>query len=1071
MSTFVCGSAPLSVLLCLVLVCFPFSTSATNSSDCSCGFYDAKTGNTFTDSTIVYFNETDQLSDEAFVVESFENKYNRGWNTIYRKGASVSNVEITNDTTAQNLQSLALYCDPSTPDHLVTGASVRTMRQDHFYGSFRTSMRSPRKWFPGSVLSMSLNPNQKESWEVDLMNTDHNASAWVSMLAGDVFPNLWLGVNYTKLEAEGMQPWYYLEYRVDWTPDSIDYFIGGRLQKSMTRQINGTLPATPSALRWQHWSTGDVYASQGPPIERGVANLGSVRLFFNSSTTTQDQQREFDARCKPSLSCSMNDLSLRGSSPYSEESSKEWVQKQPYEKTKWIPICIDIGFGFLTTILLAKTINRRTSWSKLLKKLSFRKKDEDDERPVLESGSGTATPQFMEADSDPATPRYSGTYTPMHHSGTSTPTLASGMSTPINQVQTRNFEALRQSRPSIANRFLAPGMFAAHQRQQQHHISNSPTINVNELSEGPGRRPRVRFNEDTIESFYDVTLDDGHGGFARLHASDAENPFLSEEERVAFASAVDPSRPIETTDPVEPVAPLKANFSLFPPATRLPPPPAEEKSRPKVTAAAVPSTEGGKDATSIPTKRVDYLAGFIAISALLVTVNHFGLTYWAAVIIPSVEPHYPSEISARKSIGSYFLDPLWIGPFLMISTRFLVSGYLRNGKLDSMAMKITMRPFRLLIPVAFVAVLEYFFMDLGAVTWLEYLPSVTWSSWPFTAIPNNAGTFISQVLQLAYLIPNAAPQITYYYCTGVLWTIPVQLQGAWQTILAVIMIREIGTPWKRFGFYAFCILNHWYALSWGSYYYSGVLLADLDLTYKYTKYLYARPWIYYPFFISVCLVAQSGFTIDMVTQHTGVNYATYEYGVHPDVSTGLTITQAGRSTYPDYFIPRLNGLLSTVFMQLVVETSPSVQKVLSLKLFQWIFPHIFTIYLIHGFIFWSLGSWLCVRLFAAGLPYWACILLVAVACYGTLFASMPILTPVIEIVGKNVTQSIWENASQEPAPRRKTLYPFSRELFEEPAAAGGNLMAEPEVEEKVQRVVKSAVGKTVGVTEVSQRVR
>jgi hypothetical protein len=152
---------------------------------------------------------------------------------------------------------------------------------------------------------------------------------------------------------------------------------------------------------------------------------------------------------------------------------------------------------------------------------------------------------------------------------------------------------------------------------------------------------------------------------------------------------------------------------------------------------------------------------------------------------------------------------------------------------------------------------------------------VTWSSWPFTAIPTNAGTFISQVLQLAYLIPNAAPQIIYYYCTGVLWTIPVQLQGAWQTLVAVIMIREIKTPWKRFGFYAFCIIMHWYGLSWASYYYAGVLLADLDLTYKYTKWLHARPFVYYPLLTFIALTAFGAFTIDVVTQHTGVNYGPY----------------------------------------------------------------------------------------------------------------------------------------------------------------------------------------------------
>jgi len=54
-----------------------------------------------------------------------------------------------------------------------------------------------------------------------------------------------------------------------------------------------------------------------------------------------------------------------------------------------------------------------------------------------------------------------------------------------------------------------------------------------------------------------------------------------------------------------------------------------------------------------------------------------------------------------------------------------------------------------------------------------------------------------------YLIPNAAPQITFNYCTGVLWTIPGQLQGSWLVLLGVIVIREIKTPWKRFGYYIF----------------------------------------------------------------------------------------------------------------------------------------------------------------------------------------------------------------------------------------------------------------------------
>src|SRR5271156_1441996 len=47
----------------------------------------------------------------------------------------------------------------------------------------------------------------------------------------------------------------------------------------------------------------------------------------------------------------------------------------------------------------------------------------------------------------------------------------------------------------------------------------------------------------------------------------------------------------------------------------------------------------------------------------------------------------------------------------------------------------------------------------------------------------------------------------------VLWTIPVQLQGSWVTLLAVIVIQEVKKLWKRAGFYPFCVLMHWYLLS------------------------------------------------------------------------------------------------------------------------------------------------------------------------------------------------------------------------------------------------------------------
>ncbi|KAL5320384.1 hypothetical protein ACEPPN_011185 [Leptodophora sp. 'Broadleaf-Isolate-01'] len=947
--------------------------------DCTCGFYDADTDLLFTDSTIVYFNETDTIPD-SLVVESFEHRYDRGWNALYRQGAAADNVEISNDTTARNRSSLAVYCNPGDGEGLVVGASVRTARQDIFFGSFRSSMRAPRSWFRGSAMSMMLHHNITETWNLDVMNTDNSTQAWVAMVSQGKFADTWLGTNFTDLLAVGTNPWHYVEYRVDWTRDRIDYYIDGVLQRSDTKKLNGTLPSTPAPLKWQHWSQGNVYTTQGPPGKRSQANLGWTRIFFNSSTATKAERLSFDEKCSPAAACLMNDNNLRGSSPHSPASLKPWKQHKPAWKLLWIPLTVDIIFGGLFVLVTTKTLLRRFSMERLNQFLGFSKRpapaietprmsSDSDRNTVMGTNPGdpfsdrTALPESI--NTSPHSARDLHTIS----EGTTTPTY-SGYSTP------------------------APG-----------HQSPTPST----------RRVYSRPAEGLLAAPFPH---DGSSG-TNMAPGGSSSRMIPSTTTSAATSYADLLFPYST--PV--VMPSKSGLQPSPLAKS----PITEPEQSKTESKTAPANAAKPGIAAAP--RVDYLAGFISMSAILVTVNHFGLTFWAGVIIPSVRPHYQSEIWARKTFANYFLDPLWIGPFLMVSTRFLVSNYLRTGKLENMAQKIVARPFRLLTPVASIATLTYFLSDAGALNWLEYLASVTWSPWPFTVIVKNPGVFISELIQLAYLIPNAAPMITYNYCTGVLWTIPVQLQGAWQTLLALIMIKECKTPWKRFSLYAFCIVNHWYALSWGSYYYAGVLLADLEITFKYKKWLHPRPWVYYPLLIVLILLAIGGFTYDSAVQYTGVQYAQVEYGIHPHPGSGLSIKESGNSVYPDYFIPRLNALVTTVAMQTIVEISPAVQKVLSFKFLQWLFPHVFTIYLIHGFIFWSVGSWAMVSIFSYGHPYWLCCLLVTIICYGVLLASLPILTPPIELLGKNFTLHLWEHASQEPVPRKPTTHPFGIEML------------------------------------------
>jgi hypothetical protein len=70
-----------------------------------------------------------------------------------------------------------------------------------------------------------------------------------------------------------------------------------------------------------------------------------------------------------------------------------------------------------------------------------------------------------------------------------------------------------------------------------------------------------------------------------------------------------------------------------------------------------------------------------------------------------------------------------------------------------------------------------------------------------------------------------------------------------------------------------------------------------------------------------------------------------------------------------------------------------------------------------------------VHLSAAGVPYLANMLVTAVVCWGVLFATLEVVTPAVEMLGKHVAAMIWRQAYEKPAGKKPTLFPFSKELL------------------------------------------
>ncbi|KAB8298715.1 hypothetical protein EYC80_000890 [Monilinia laxa] len=982
------------------------NAGADSTSNCSCGYYDPTTENLFTDFLIVYFNETTTFPSEVFQNQEYENKYEKSWNARYRQGADPSNVKITNSTAEGlgNSSSLELTINPSTSHHVVKGGAIRTQRSDIQYGSFRSTIRPAQAWTGGTGMSMLLKYNETQNIHINSLNQQKPIDAWINTLLGDEFPDRVHGLNFSTLANNAsyspeINPWDLTEIRVDWTQDSVKFYIGNVLARSVFKRNSSskTFPVTPSPLLFKLWSNGDSYFTAGPPTKTTTANLGWTRSFFNSSIMTKEQHKEFDTRCAVTDACLMDDISLRGYTEFGVDSIAKWKAIHHESGVRiFAYICLSCSVA-LTVLLLCNVTFQRwpTKDSKAPKEpkvhTCYRLPPQISD-PKLDMSPGmsktastrTTSMDFKTSKNDLEITQIG--FTP----GSSSLTLNDMVNQESKHI---SFAASRQLSPSNMSEFtLNNPMTPSASTNRFHSYNDSPT------------------DSEPVSPKNSIYLGiEGHSALDGMTPKKSfiyRNPDESSEKK---GWEMPRTTEIKETEISRPSPPYHA-------VSEVPAP---------IAFPAAPI-----NARPAPTKRIEYLAGLISIATLLVTFIHFIFTFSPAMGMVGALEHYSFEVTFRKTAGSYLLNQILLGLFFITSTRFLISRYLRTGDLESIAEKTTGRTFRVMIPIAACAMLEYFLMDVGALKWLEYLPSISWTTWPYAVEYSDFSHYISEVLELVYLLPNAAPQITYNYCTGVLWTIPVQIEGSWITLLGCIVVRQIKTPWKRMCYYAFCILNHWYAQSWGTFFWFGVLYTDLDVTFKYKKWLKDHAFVLWTTITLGFLLGIVGLSNDLITAWTGFSLPIVERGIHPDLETGIPIAQTANAGYPDYFNPRFNGILFAVGIQYVVENCYFVQYFLSMKLWLILFPHIFTIYLIHGLIWWSLGSLVCVNLAAnTSLPYWSVALITAVICYSTLFASLPILTPVVETLGKNVTGNIWRMAHLKPAPRRKTLFPFPDRLF------------------------------------------
>lgn len=80
------------LLLVLVSTLLATARAATLDEQCSCGFQDPITRQVYTDALIVYFNETEAVDDNLFLLQDFEHKKEQGWKYVKRPHAFLENI-------------------------------------------------------------------------------------------------------------------------------------------------------------------------------------------------------------------------------------------------------------------------------------------------------------------------------------------------------------------------------------------------------------------------------------------------------------------------------------------------------------------------------------------------------------------------------------------------------------------------------------------------------------------------------------------------------------------------------------------------------------------------------------------------------------------------------------------------------------------------------------------------------------------------------------------------------------------------------------------------------------------
>ncbi|KAI9494444.1 concanavalin A-like lectin/glucanase domain-containing protein [Zychaea mexicana] len=160
-----------------------------------------------------------------------------------------------------------------------TSASFGTKRQDILYGTFRANMKTSSE--PGTVAAFFFFRNN--TCEIDMESLSRIQNPWKTYFS--VQPQVYnpdgsaSNVTNDKHVLLFDPTSAFHEYRFDWTPEAVTYFLDGQ----EANQFNQNIPDAPGRVIVNHWTDGNPNYSGAPPTQDATLQLANFTIFFNSS--------------------------------------------------------------------------------------------------------------------------------------------------------------------------------------------------------------------------------------------------------------------------------------------------------------------------------------------------------------------------------------------------------------------------------------------------------------------------------------------------------------------------------------------------------------------------------------------------------------------------------------------------------------------------------------------------------------------------------------------------------------------------------------------------------------------